>query len=338
MRGGEDNHQLAIQLAGFLAAILFFFYILPEFDLRDQAGPPFLSWAFLRNNPILMLPVVALAGIGGIWYAVGREPLRRSVAVQYSPPLDLSPAEASALLEESVKARAIIATLVDLAVRGYLSIEQAAGSGGHPKNEDCFLRNLRRPNWANELAPHELGLMEHIFEYGEQPSLSTLRHGLPEYVPQIKEHIFTSLAAKKIYRLSPIWSGTILMLGGFAILAFLWLLANAFNVKLTDHEILNPACFALAMSIIIPFSRRITLKSALGAERWRQVKGFQDFMGRVEGEHMKSISPDLVEKFLPYAIALGVEKQWTANFKGMLTRPLSWYAEVFMELASGMEG
>ena len=338
MSGNEDNNQLAMQLVGFLAAILLFFYILPEFDSGIRAGPPFLSWAFLRSNPILMLPLLALAGIGSIWYAVGREPLSRSVAVQYSPPPDLSPAEASALLEESVKARAIIATLVDLAVRGYLSIEQAPGSGDHPKKEDYFLQNLRRPNWANELAPHELGLMEHIFEYGEQPSLATLWHGLPEYVPQIKEHIFKSLAAKKMYRLSPIWSGTILMLGGFAVLACLWLLAIAFNLKLTDYDILNPACFALAMAIIFPFSRRVTLKSPLGAERWRQTKGFQDFMGRVEGDRMKSISPDLFEKFLPYAIALGVEKQWAANFKGLLTRSLSWYAGAFMEFASDIEG
>jgi hypothetical protein len=336
MSGDGHKNELVMQLAFFFAAILLLFY-LPDLSPGQQAGPPLWSWAFLRGNPILLMPLLALTGIGGIWCAVGREPLSRSVAVQYSPPLDLSPAEASALLEESVKARAIIATVVDLAVRGYLSIEQAPGSGDHPKKEDYFFQNLRRPNWANQLAPHELGLMEHIFEYGEQPSLATLWHGLPEYVPQIKEHIFKSLAAKKMYRLSPIWSGTILMLGGFAVLACLWLLAIAFNLKLTDYDILNPACFALAMAIIFPFSRRITLKSPLGAERWRQVKGFQDFMGRVEGERMKSISPDLFERYLPYAIALGVERQWTTHFKGMLTPSVSWYAGAFIDFISDQE-
>lgn len=330
------NNRPLMQVAFLFAAILIFFY-LPEPSRGNRNGPPLLSWAFLSGNPILLLPMLALAGIGGIWCAVGRGPLSRSVAVQYDPPPDLSPAEASALLEESVKARAIIATLVDLAVRGYLNIEQAPGSGAHPKKDDYFFQNPRRPNWANELAPHELDIMEHIFEYGEQPSLATLWHGLPEYVPQIKEHIFTSLAAKKMYRLNPIWSGTILMLGGFAVLFLLWLLANAFSVKLTDYDILNPVCFALAMAIIFLFSRRITLKSALGAARWRQIKGFQEFMGRVEGERMKLISPELVEKLLPYAIALGVEREWTANFKGMLTRPLSWYTGTFIDFVSALE-
>jgi hypothetical protein len=328
MSADRDDNHLVMQLVFLLAGILFFFYM-PELSKGNH--PPLLSWAFLKGNPILLWPLLALAGVGAVWWAVGREPLGKSVAVQYSPPPDLSPAEASALLEESVKARAIIATLVDLAVRGYLSIEQDPGSGAHPKKQDYVFQNQRRANWANELAPHELGLMTHIFEYGEQPSLATLWHGLQEYVPQLKEHIFTSLAAKKMYRLNPIWSGTILMLGGFAVFLVLWLLATVSHVRLTDYDILNPVCFALAMAVIFVFSRRIALRSALGTERWRQIKGFQEFMARVEGERMKSISPDLFEKFLPYAIALGVEKEWSASFKGMLTQSLSWYTGTFID-------
>jgi Predicted membrane protein (DUF2207) len=336
MSGGNYNNRLLMNLVVLFAAIL----ILSDVSgpsAANQARPPLLSWEFLSGNPILLLPLLALAGIGSIWWAVAQEPRRRSVAVQYGPPPDLSAAEASTLLEESVKTRAIIGTMVDLAVRGYLSIEHDPRSGGHPKKEDYFFKNSKRPNWANELAPHELDLMEHIFEYGETPSLATLWHGLPDYVPQIKEHIFTSLASKKMYRLSPIWSGTILMLGGFAVLLLLWLLANILNVSLTDYELLTPLCFAAAMAIIFVFSRRITLKSTLGIERWRQIKGFQEFMGRVDGERMKSVSPDLFEKFLPYAIALGVEGEWTATFKGMLTRPLSWYTGTFADFVSTLE-
>lgn len=329
----QNNKNLESHLA-LLLVVIVLLAATPGAYQKSQTGPPLLSWAFLSGNPILFLPLLALAGIGGIWFAVTREPLRGSVAVQYGPPPDLSPAEASALLEESVRARAIIATLVDLAVRGYLSIEQAPGSGKHPKKEDYWFQNLGKPGWTSDLAPHEFGLMVHIFEYGEQPSLATLWHGLPDYVPQIKENIFKSLAAKKMYRLNPVWSGTILMLGGFAVLLSLWLLANAFNIKLTDQEILNPVCFALAMIVIFFFSRKITLRSDVGAEKWRQIKGFQEFMGRVDGDRMKSISPDLFEKFLPYAIALGVEREWTANFKGMLTRPLSWYAGEFAEFVA----
>jgi len=332
----HGNKNLEMHLA-ILLVVIVMLAATPRAYEESQTGPPLLSWAFLIGNPILFLPLLALAGTAGIWFAVARESRNGSVAVQYGPPQDLSPAEASTLLEESVKARAIIATLVDLAVRGYLSIEHAEGSGEHPKKEDYSFQNLRKPKWTSDLAPHEFGLMVHIFEYGEQPSLATLWHGLPDYVPQMKENIFRSLAAKRMYRLNPIWSGTILIVGGFAVLLFLWLVANAFNVKLTGHDMLNPVCFALAMTVIFFFSRKITLRSALGAERWRQIKGFQEFMTRVDGDRIKSISPDLFERFLPYAIALGVDREWTANFKGILTRPPGWYAESFVEFVLAVE-
>jgi len=336
MSGDGNKNRLLAQFAIVVAALFLLSY-LPGPSQRTPPGPPLLSWAFLSSNPILLLPLLALAGIGGVWWVVDREPLNKSVTVQYSPPPDLSPAEASALLEDSLRARAIVATVVDLAVRGYLSIEPAAGAGEHAGKEDYLFRNLRRHNWANELAPHELGLMEHIFEYGEQPSLATLWHGLPDYLPQINNRVFASLAAKKMYRVNPIWSGTVVTFGGFVVFLFLWLLAKIFNVKLTDHDVLNPVCFVLSMAILFFISRRITLKSTLGAERWRHVKGFQEFMGRVEAERMRSISPDLFEKFLPYAIALGVERAWTTHLKGMLTRPLSWYAGTFAEFVSAFD-
>lgn len=291
-----------------------------------------MSWAFVESNPILLLPLLTLAATGGIWWAVERQPLSRSVAVQYAPPPGLSPAEASALLDDSVKARAIVSTIVDLAVRGYLSIEQSEDHGKQSKN--YVFHNRKRPDWARELAPHECALMEHIFEYGEQPSLAILWHGLPEYLAQIKDHVFKSLAEKKMYVLSPILGGTVILLGGFGVLFLLGLLAMAFNIKLTEYDILNPVCFALAMLVIFFFSRKMTLKSALGKERWRQVRGFQEFMGRVEADRMKTLSPDIFEKFLPYAIALGVESEWTATFKGMLTRPLSWYTGALADFLS----
>lgn len=325
---GKDANFLLIAVAVLLALIIL---ALPEPSRNRGADQEILSWAFLARNPVVFLPLLTLVITSSIWWALERQPLIKSVAVQYAPP-DLSPAEAGALLDDTVKARAIISTIVDLAVRGYLSIEQSEDDGKSSK--DYVFQNLKKPDWAKELAPHECDLMEHIFEYGEQPSLATLWHGLPEYRAQVKEHIFKSLAEKNIYLISPILGGTIILLGGCSVLLLLWLLAIALNIRLTEYNLLNPICFALAMFVIFFFSKKITLKSALGKERWRQVKGFQEFMGRVEADRMKTLSPDIFEKFLPYAIALGVENEWTATFKGMLTRPLGWYTGALADFLS----
>jgi uncharacterized membrane protein len=36
-------------------------------------------------------------------------------------------------------------------------------------------------------------------------------------------------------------------------------------------------------------------------------------------------TPEMFEKFLPFAMALGVEKNWSKAFQGIYTQPPSWY-------------
>ena len=54
----------------------------------------------------------------------GREPARGSIAVQYEPPDKLTPGECGTLVDDEAAMRDITATLVDLAVKGYMTIEQ----------------------------------------------------------------------------------------------------------------------------------------------------------------------------------------------------------------------
>jgi len=56
------------------------------------------------------------------------------------------------------------------------------------------------------------------------------------------------------------------------------------------------------------------------------VLGFQEFMNRVDAERLKVMPPDTFEKFLPYAMALGVEHHWAQAFAGIVQNPPSWYA------------
>jgi len=59
----------------------------------------------------------------------GRDPRVGPIAVQYAPPEGMSPAEAGTLVDEQAAMRDITATIVDLAVRGYIVIEEKEKSG-----------------------------------------------------------------------------------------------------------------------------------------------------------------------------------------------------------------
>jgi uncharacterized membrane protein len=73
------------------------------------------------------------------------------------------------------------------------------------------------------------------------------------------------------------------------------------------------------------FARQMTAKTLLGTRTRVAVLGFQEFMNRVDADRIKRMPPDTFEKFLPYAMALGVEHQWAQAFAGIIKDPPSWY-------------
>jgi uncharacterized membrane protein len=62
-----------------------------------------------------------------------------------------------------------------------------------------------------------------------------------------------------------------------------------------------------------------------GAQTRVQIKGFQEFMNRVDADRLKRMPADTFEKFLPYAMALGVEHRWAKAFEGIVETQPAWY-------------
>jgi hypothetical protein len=79
---------------------------------------------FLQSNSPLLIPVIAFFVMLWLWWTRGRDPQREAISVQYEPPDKLTPGECGTLVDNEAAMRDITATLVDLAVKGYLVIEQ----------------------------------------------------------------------------------------------------------------------------------------------------------------------------------------------------------------------
>ncbi len=69
-----------------------------------------------------------------------------------------------------------------------------------------------------------------------------------------------------------------------------------------------------------------------GAKQWALVDGFKLFLNVVEKDRLKFTdapekTPERFSKLLPFAVALGVEKQWAKQFEGIdVTQSTnSWY-------------
>jgi uncharacterized membrane protein len=83
----------------------------------------------------------------------------------------------------------------------------------------------------------------------------------------------------------------------------------------------------LSGAVICGFGWFMPARTIAGARTFEKILGFEQFLGRVEGDRIERIekTPELFERYLPYAMALHVEKKWVEAFAGIAIEPPGWY-------------
>jgi uncharacterized membrane protein len=300
---------------------------IPKGILKQPSWFTHALW-FVGANPGVLLPVWAFAVMFGLWFWKGRDPDPGiSVAPMYEPPKGLTPAEAGTLLADNIEARDITSTLIDLAVKGYLKIIEHDEKVLFITHKDYTLRLMKpRPEWQN-LAPHETEVLQNIFPKvtAEETTLSSLKNRFYIALPSIRQEIMESLKAKELYSTDPDSAKGLALVGVLAIfLPFLWLHMTG-AIRLLNSPLVLAVGVLLSGLIIFLFGRQLSAKTIRGARTRVACLGFKEFMTRVDGDRIKRMPPDTFEKFLPYAMAFGVEQHWAKAFQGLLTEPPSWY-------------
>jgi uncharacterized membrane protein len=299
---------------------------IPQGILREP-GPITKFFWFIAGNPIVFLPPLTLIGMFLLWWYKGRDPdPGMSVAPMYEPPPGISPAEAGTLLDDRIHPRDITSTMVDLAVRGYIKIEETAEKVLLFTHKDYIFHLLKPQTEWKDLAPHEFIMMEHIFGSGvDQMRLSSLKNRFYTAVPLIRQDIMAALKTKGIYTLDPESAN------GYSIgMAFVILIPLAIFQYFGWANFLNSVpllivCGAISALVWWLFARVMTAKTAKGARTCIAVLGFQEFMNRVDAERLKLMPPNTFEKYLAFAMALGVEHHWAKAFDGLVKDPPQWY-------------
>lgn len=283
----------------------------------------------LSNWP-LVLPIVVCGLMSWRWYHRGRDPRLRAITVTYEPPDRLTPAEVGTLADESPDLRDITATVVDLAVRGYLTIKTTQDEhlfGLWTSTEYSFHRVKPREEWA-QLRLHERLVLYGIFPTADDAvSLSTLQNRFYSHLPGIRAALFESLHDRKYFVQRPDKVKERYLVGGVA----LGLILTIGLAVLADRWSLSYlTTFVSSLSsglIVILFGRIMPARTAQGTRALEQVLGFEEFLARVEVDRFDRVikTPDLFERFLPFAMALGVERNWARAFEPILKTPPNWY-------------
>ena len=69
-------------------------------------------------------------------------------------------------------------------------------------------------------------------------------------------------------------------------------------------------------------------RTVAGTRALEAALGFEEFLQRVESDRFKRMitGPEMFERYLPYAMALAVEKKWAAAFADIYRNRPDWYS------------
>jgi hypothetical protein len=287
---------------------------------------------FLRSNWPLFLPLVAFFIMLWLWWTRGRDPERGSIAVQYEPPDKLTPGECGTLVDNEAAMRDITATLVDLAVKGYLTIEQKDESHllGLTHSKEYIFHLKRPPTEWSAVRPHELEMLSALFDDGSVTSvkLSDLQNHFYTHLPAIRSRIFDALMADGYYLHRPDTVRQGYIGAGIVIGILLFVFGGALGAATGVAHFTWVIAAILTAAVICIFGWFMPARTLSGARTFEKVLGFEQFLERVESDRLERIvkTPEMFEKFLPYAMALRCEKKWVAAFAGIAMQPPQWYS------------
>jgi len=283
---------------------------------------------FLGANWPLGVPVLVFLGMFALWYRVGRDPRSLPVAVQYEPPDGLTPGEAGTLMDGSVDMRDITATVVNLAVEGRLKIEEREEPLflGLFKHKEFVFHRLDPKDGAKPLEAHEESVLLGIFDGAREVKMSDLHNEFYKNLPDIRESAYQRLIQRGLYRSRPDK-----VKGRWIVIAALVMFAGFAAAQLARSSSIAPTTLIVAAiasgAILALFGLIMPARTVLGARTYERVLGFEEFLNRVESDRYARVvkTPEMFERFLPYAMAFGVERRWAHAFQDICHEPPSWY-------------
>mgnify|MGYP001561364029 FL=1 len=278
-------------------------------------------WRMLSDNGVLFFPLAAFIVMSWLWWTKGRDPKRVTVIQEYDPPRTFLPAIiGSAITNGDVPPKTVTATIIDLARRGYLKIrfgeeKQLFGT----KQTFTF---IKRKSTDDSLAPYESRILDGLFDGGDEQTIEGLK--AQEFYDDVK--VFTEDVEKEIDRMKIFIANPNRIRGAYFVVALVvgWLLyVTVTTTPLATASAIFTGCLIAGFGVFMPRRTRD------GVKLLAEIEGFKWFLSVTEKDRLAFTdaperTPEQFQKFLPYAIALGVEEQWAKQFASLTIPPPSW--------------
>jgi uncharacterized membrane protein len=297
------------------------------FDTRRQIQPVI---------DIVMIGLGLLIGIGGplgvfyLWYSRGRDPKVGPVPEYLSElPADLPPAIVGTLLDEKADLRDVLSTLIDLSHRGYIVIEENRKEGffGLGGGSEFTFKRTDKP--IEGLRSYENRLVGAIFNHRMERSLDALKNKFYVHIPQLQNDLYQEVVNEGLFRDNPNsvrtgWSmlGIVLVMAAFGV----GYLSFAALETLSQSLLCLPFSIGLTGVALIIVGQYLPAKTRKGAEEAAKWNAFRQYLEKAEKYKPLEEAAANFDRYLPYAVAFGMERSWLRKFSRIDTMPIpTWY-------------
>jgi Predicted membrane protein (DUF2207) C-terminal domain/Predicted membrane protein (DUF2207) N-terminal domain len=279
-----------------------------------------IMWLLGDNSNLL----IALGGLGvlwlyyiPVWRRFGRDPDEGVLVTRYEPPAGFSPASLRYIRQMYYDNKTMTAAIVNLGVKGYLRIDVDEGADGFlgiGKTPDRYSLTRTDPGpQAPSLATGERELHDALFADGATIELDNENHEVlgrarsahrKSLIADYKHRYFRTNGAMNIPAvLIVIAASAAALRAGPSLLVILTIIVM----------FVTTAFFAIIM-------KAPTLR---GRKLLDEMLGFKDYLEIAEKDEMNlrnppQKTPQLFEMLLPFALALGVDQQWSERFASLL--------------------
>ena len=253
----------------------------------------------------------------------GRKP---EIAVQFNPPPGVQPGMVGTIIDESADTIDVSATLMDLAVRGFLRIEETQSGAVFSRTDWRLVQLPPPPNQT--LRPYEATVLDGIFATGSDIKLSELKYKFHTTLNLAIRQMYTEVVERGWFRRSPQkqragWQalGFLLIGAGVVSCFYLGVVTSAID-KTGRWGIGIPSGVVLGLGLIAAglvfriLGKRMAAKTAAGSAVYAQSLGFRKYLETAEASQIRFEEASAIfSRYLPYAIVFGVADRWAGTFQ-----------------------
>ncbi|MHB8071687.1 MAG: DUF2207 domain-containing protein [Candidatus Cryosericum sp.] len=264
---------------------------------------------FLRDNSALIVGLIGILAVLlyylVVWYRFGKDPERGTVFARFAPPEGMSPGGVRYLTKMGHDSKTFTAALIDMAVKRYISI--------HQERRKYWIERDTAPE--SVLSDDELALARILL--GSQARV--------DFQQDNAEDIQRGILANKRplemdYQPRFFVSNTGYFVLGILLSVAVLVLTTLLAVSGTSPQIIPPIIVLIALGVMgVVFGMALKSYTREGRKLVDAIEGFRMFLSVTEKDRMNLLNPpdrtpEMFEKFLPFALALDVEQRWSQQF------------------------